>query len=338
MTHQANRRAPANPGFTLIECLVVIGILAVLAGLILPAVQSARETARRSTCSHHLREIMVALNHFAAAQGAYPSGVHGKPFTSADRFGPVNSYSVQAAILPYTESAATYDAINFDVQCMVIEQVYTENLTASRVTIDTFLCPSDPYVRHTNTKLAPNSYRGCLGVDPLRRDSKVFNTFRWGNDGLFSYLRSHGSIAAIRDGLSNTLAFSEKPTATPRPGPYSPHRDWIKTRTYAASASEFVSECSQLKSTRNADFTAGQTWLLSGAIYTMFYANTPPNGRVPDCGRASANGVGVFNARSYHPGGVNAALADGSVRWFSSTIDPNVWRSMGTRSGGDLEL
>ena len=80
---------------------------------------------------------------------------------------------------------------------------------------------------------------------------------------------------------------------------------------------------------------AGHTWLLGGGFYTHFYAAAPPNSAVPDCAAGTNNGIGLFTARSYHPGGVNAAMADGSARWFTSTTDTRLWRSHGTRNRGD---
>ena len=77
--------------------------------------------------------------------------------------------------------------------------------------------------------------------------------------------------------------------------------------------------------------------MIPGAIYTYFYTSAPPNSRVPDCGMSAINdGLGIYAARSYHPGGVNAAMADGSIRWFTSGTNVTMWRSLGTRAGQEI--
>jgi prepilin-type processing-associated H-X9-DG protein len=81
---------------------------------------------------------------------------------------------------------------------------------------------------------------------------------------------------------------------------------------------------------------SGRTWLTDGALCTAFFTAAPPNSPIPDCGVLTGRGEGNFAARSYHPGGVNAALADGSVRWFASSIATPVWRALGTRASGEI--
>lgn len=327
-------------GWTLIEALVVIGLIGLLAALLLPAVQAARESARRLRCANNLRQMTAALHNFASAREKFPSGVYGRGTRGKLRKdgtygrGTTSSFSVQAALLPYLSETPLFDTINVDVHCMDASQIAPEHTTTAAQVVDTFLCPSDPNARVVGTDaLARNTYRGCLGLDPTRLEG---NVQYWGTDGLFSYLRSHGSIPAIRDGLSNTLAFSEKPISTVGRD-YSPFRDWIAVSHRMDSHQENLAACSRLRSTGRAYYDAGQTWLMSGAIYTLFYAAAPPNSPIPDCGRRSANGLGVFTARSYHPGGVNCAMADGSVRWASSTIETHVWQGMGTIAGQDQE-
>lgn len=330
------RRITANPsgrsarrGWTLIELLVVIGLIGMLFAILLPAVQAARESSRRVRCTNNLRQIMTAFHGFVAARDKLPRGVHGRPFNREDGRTPLNAFSVQAAILPYLSEVQLYNTINFDVTCMAMPHVKNEHATTAKHVVEVFLCPSDPHAHPVGQPEARNSYRGNLGLNPSRRDPKVYNRFRWGTDGLFSYQREHDSLAAVRDGLSNTLAFSEKPISTGI-APYAPTRDWIPVSSMSATHEEYLADCSRLTSGRDAHYDAGQTWLLSGAIYTLFYVAAPPNSSVPDCGRLTANGLGVFTARSYHPGGVNCAMADGSVRWVESTINVRIWHDMGT--------
>ena len=141
-----------------------------------------------------------------------------------------------------------------------------------------------------------------------------------------------------QDGLSNTLAFSEKPIGSGAGGKYSPFRDWVMV-SWAGDPGpgQWLTVCGQLSAADlvNAQFNEGATWMLPAPIYTTFYASAPPDSRVPDCG-TSSDGYGLSVARSYHPAGVNAAMADGSVRWFSSGINPQIWRALGTRTGGEI--
>ena len=318
-------------GWTLIELLVGIGIIGLLTALLLPAVQAARESARRMRCANNLRQLTAALHAFASAREKFPSGVYGRPFNRGDDLSVHNSFSVQVALLPYLSQVPLYDSINVDIQCNVVKQIIPEHATTARQVVDTFLCPSDPNSGAAGAdSLARNSYRGCLGLDPARL---VGNLHYLGTDGLFSYNRRHGSIPAVVDGLSNTLAFSEKPISA-GVRPYAPFRDWVwLTENAGDSHQEYLAACSRLVAPERPQFDAGQTWLLSGGIYTLFYATAPPNSLIPDCGQRTVNGLGVFTARSYHPGGVNCAMADGSVRWASSTIEPRVWQDMGTIAG-----
>jgi prepilin-type processing-associated H-X9-DG protein len=141
-------------------------------------------------------------------------------------------------------------------------------------------------------------------------------------------------LASFRDGLSNTLALSEKAVGSSSAAPYSPFRDWAFVPGSIVTADEWLATCSVLRRVDHPQFESGHTWFFPNATRTAFFASAPPNSSIPDCGRFG--GDGIFAARSYHPGGVNAAMADGSVSFFTSSTDPLVWRSLGTRAGGDL--
>lgn len=149
--------------------------------------------------------------------------------------------------------------------------------------------------------------------------------------------------AEFSDGLSNTLAFSEKvigsgPGTAPKRG--SPFRDWNEHKLNwprRGTADQWRSACAAEPIARAYWMTdGGASWLLGGAAYTAFFVAGLPDDRIPDCGTMSMEGTGLFSARSYHPGGVNAAMSDGSVRWCPSSIDLAVWRGLGTRAGGEV--
>lgn len=235
-------------------------------------------------------------------------------------------------MLPYLERSELFHAINFQLQCITPDDFALGNQTAAAVTIDTFLCPSD--ARASAGPLGPNSYRANRGRGSERLPGPV-HFFLERDDGAFVLLKRYLPLSEFTDGLSSTLAFSEKPVGTGVGGPYHPFRDWIHSRAFVANPLDWPAACAMESDTSRARLDAGSSWLLTGAIFTHFFALDAPNSPIPDCGHPGSNGSGSFTARSYHPQGVNAAMADGSVRWFASTVDLDTWRSHGTRNRGD---
>jgi prepilin-type N-terminal cleavage/methylation domain-containing protein/prepilin-type processing-associated H-X9-DG protein len=325
-------------GFTLIELLVVIGIIAILAALLLPAVQAAREAARRARCTQNLKQMIAAVHGFESFHGGFPSA-----FTYT-YFGPTrqdfSDTSTHVVLLPYLEQVALYNAINFNVPIGDFNGFRPDNQTAATTTLDVFLCPSDPH--SAADPYGCVSYRINGGMGELRRGpvgSPPQPGFILIDTGAFS--STHGPVmpvSAIRDGLSNTLAFAEKKIGSGS-ARYNPARDWIQVLpipSWALTADDWIEVCSHLPNADGGRTDSGRMWLFYGAIYTEFYASVPPNSIIPDCGSGGGGYPGLFAARSHHPGGVNAAMADGSVRWFTSSINRATWRALGTRAGGEV--
>ena len=319
--------------FTLIETLVVVGIFAILISLLLPAVQAAREAARRSGCISNLRQIDHALHDYLNVWDTLPNLL---PQGTQERSA-ILIYSPHVALLPYMEQAACYNAINFGTiggySEFSVATLRGENTTAASCRITTFLCPTDPV--GPTTALGGTNYRACVGtLDDLYPPGKVAEPEKW--NGAFG--RSVRP-AAITDGLSQTIAFSEK-AISPDGAGFHPQADWVAwRRTDTQRMVPWTQSCATLsvdEVTSAARHEAGRSWLFVGMLYTLFQTTASPNSPIPDCGVSAGNGIGLFSARSYHPGGVNAALADGSVRWFSSSVDPAVWQAFGTRDRGDL--
>ncbi len=337
------RRATAH---SLIELLVVIGIIGILIGLTLPAMQSAREAARSTQCSNNLGQIMRAVHSFEADSGGFPQACLFNEDIRDPKREDWGYFSLQCTLLPYVEQRALYDSINFDLPATTPFEVEAFHKTVATRRIGVYLCPSDPYP--ISGAFATNSYRACTGLGETWRSPS------WGalaaQSGAFSPsvirtgLHSVIRLAEISDGLSNTLAFSEKPIGSGPGRPHSPFRDWTLFRgnELPPGADQWMLTCARLAPERSmptlySTFTAGGSWMVPGAIFTHFFASAPPNTRIPDCGTAGIDmGLGIFAARSYHPGGINAAMADGSVRRFTSGIDTNTWRALGTRAGGEV--
>ena len=335
MRHVTNRSRHA---FSLIELLVVIGVIAILAGLLLPAVQSAREAARRAQCANNLKQFGLAIHNFEAAEGGFPAAplLRG----GSDDLGSNCLTSVAFLLLPHLEHRELYDAVNCDVH-MIDYQTYTfppENVTAATTTVGTFLCPSDPEA--VAMPFGCLSYRANTGHCEFQR-STAAPPSRSGFDLVYpgAFVPSVGvlPLSSFRDGLSNTIAFSEKKVGDGDDTRFDPTRDWIDGVLLNApiDAGGWMARCARQTNRRSARSDGGRGWLLYGARFSDFFTSAPPNSVVPDCGTGHYNGSGLFVARSDHPGGVNVGMADGSVRWVASTIAVGTWRALGTRNGGE---
>ncbi len=321
-----------NAGFTIVELVVVIGIISLLIGLLLPAVQSAREAARRATCTNHLRQLSLGLQQYQATTGAFPP-YHTMSFLPY-AFPPapvyVRNVSVQTALLPHLEQGDLYSAINFSVPFFVtpVMDGFPENETVAQVVLDVFLCPSDHLTAQQT--YGPVSYRANAG-------SCGACAAQYGQDsGLFT---SRGATpASVLDGLSYTLGFAEKLVGTPPGGGFDHHRDWIYIVDIPLdggtfSPQQWVHLCERPFLTNPGIEPSGGSWLVGDNAATLFYVAAPPNPPLTDCATHSA---GVLSAGSMHPGGVNVSMADGSVRFTSQGIAVAVWRALGTRAGGEV--
>ncbi len=326
-------RRRSRAGLTLIEMMVVVGIVAILAGLLLPAVQSAREAARRTACAQNLREVILATQGFASNFGGFPGEVTWGPgsLTKGSRF----YGSSQCQILPYLEQGPVANSINFAASFSLPANLAPENTTVASTTIATFACPSDGLI--SASPYACQSYRINQGLGEFR------TTFWMGRPalgfvktGAFGWADETLPLSAFADGLSNTIAYAEKKVGGGTTV-YNPSRDYITLPGQSAlTADEWLEVCSHLTSTRGSATDAGRCWLLHGADYSAFFVSATPNSPIPDCGSPTDNGIGVYAARSHHPGGVQVALADGSVKFIRSSIDLATWRALGTRASGEV--
>lgn len=320
---------------TLIEMLVVISIIGLLIAIALPAVQSAREAARRAQCVNNLKQIGLALHNYESARGSFPPLRISKP--SSFRVGGyslIGNYSAPARLLPYLEEPALFDSINFSMPCMVVPALpaFPQNSTAARTVLAQFLCPSDGLA--PSGDFAPISYRingGLCGVCEPYVTPHVEDS-----GGAFNQKGTRASD--FRDGLSNTLALSEKLVGSLGGTSFDGRRDWIDIDGLyfprEMTVDRLIQICDDPFLRRPGTERAGGSWLLGAVMSTQFYTAGTPNHRATDCGMELD--AGVFSAASFHPGGVNAAMADGSVRFVRQTVSLATWRAIGSRAGGEV--
>jgi len=355
-------------GFTLIELLVVIAIIAVLIGLLLPAVQAAREAARRAQCVNNLKQLGLALHNYHSAISAFPPGIvtapHGDPGYASAPLSGWTAWSPQAMLLPYLEQAPLYNAANFNWACCFWGGIPDAvNSTVYLTRIAPFLCPSDAQAGREHI----NSYVASLGSSSRRYDAEGTGI----TNGIFQVYdintrASSVSIAAATDGTSNTIAFGEAlvgdfgklnnyrgngMTGVPRVTTLSqlnPMNNPAGILAGLQACNAFWQGTSILGNPSNYNRSGlkqylGQVWALGERGYTLFNTVVPPNSpQYPwrtcgmTCAGCSPEGSEISNANSNHPGGANFAFADGSVKFIKTTINMQIYWGLGSRDGGEV--
>jgi prepilin-type N-terminal cleavage/methylation domain-containing protein/prepilin-type processing-associated H-X9-DG protein len=324
------RRARPVTGFTLIEVLVAITIIGVLIALLLPAVQMAREAARRSQCANNLRQLGLALANYQAAIGCYPFGVGGggPPGNAA-----LLRWSAQSQLLLYLEQAQLYHAINFSMVPWLNDPSFGSNpmnQTALTTRLSGFLCPSDMDRIDDPLNTAHNSYRANAGTVPCNLQQDCPDpTGR--NTGLF-WFQSAVRPSDVTDGLSGTGAFSERCLGSPQAP------DGLADYYFADFTVATCQTAGPLVAPRLTDPSewSGSRWADGNALYTRYHHVLAPG--LPSCllgGVQDFDSPTLVTVTSRHPSGVNLAMADGSVRFVKSSISPQVWASLGTVAGGE---
>lgn len=312
-------RPCAKGGFTLVEMLVAIMIIGILAALIVPAVQQARESARRVLCSNNLHQLGIAVNAYAAGFGIMPPGNHS------------HGYSLHSCLLPYIEQGALFNSINFLVRPHLLTFQPGPNATVFGVSLSVFLCPSD---RQPSGSRACTSYCGNMGYG--RCQDMPYGAC---NNGAISMLSSAPiSLQAVSDGLSNTVAVSEWLFNPSPPIRKDDKRSVFQLPVPQGSAAQYedsVSFCRGLAIAQAAiDEGRGENWFHGTIAKTLYTHALPVGGRT--CINGSSTLLGIVTAVSQHPGGANTGFADGHVSFIRDTISTATWRSMGTRAGNDV--
>jgi len=291
-------------GFTLVEFLVVIGIIAILASLVLPAAQRAREAARRAQCRNNLKQISLSLHNYHLVYGVFPPGWIGVGPAGPEMSGP-NSFAWGALILPFLEQASMWSAIDFKQPL-----ASTSNFAICQAQIPSLKCPSDPSPARWSTAyggvLPRTNYVGCFGSALLEEycyaDAEIPKPAPFqcelptASAGVFSH-NSRTGMQDIEDGASNTILVGERQSVEDaRPFPW-----------YSTWAGVFLG-------------------IPRPYSRVVGVADHPPNS--PDA---------VFDDfTSWHASGALFALADGSIRFIGQNTDREVYRALSTRDGGEM--
>ncbi len=344
-------KSRVRSGFTLIELLVVIAIIAVLIALLLPAVQSAREAARRAQCINNLKQIGLALHNYHSSLDVFPFG-EVEPSNGNWQY-----WGCLALLSPYMEGTAMFNSFNF----MSFSPASPENGTTYLLKVGTLLCPSDG----SKDQQIGNSYRGSTGTFAKTQKGGGNNGqgAATGSNGMFATNLVYG-LRDCLDGSSNTICFGEQA------GGDGQTSKWTRSDGVGggqggwaiATAGDPVTGNAQIPAEflmfkimeRNCDLLgykkvnvtdaqwAGRYWTIGGFNFSIFNTIQPPNGsHVMGCRADCSPGCwpeqnGPAMATSYHPGGCNFLMADGSVRYIKDSVSQTTYMGLGTRNGGEV--
>jgi prepilin-type N-terminal cleavage/methylation domain-containing protein/prepilin-type processing-associated H-X9-DG protein len=355
-------------GFTLIELLVVIAIIAVLIALLLPAVQAAREAARRAQCVNNMKQIGLALHNYQQVNDSFPPGCYMSRNSAGALVSNVD-FSAHARLLGYLEQQVLYNAANFALGCYNDTLCEEVNGTVTETRISAFLCPSSPLPTFTlwagSSNASPQStlptapgtnYFASMG------SSLEYDAAQTGGppNGMFYYMSTGNAIGLrdIQDGSTNTIAFGELKIGSGNTNAYTPGTDFVFIGSYPPGVTRntpqmtmpvggtpfqtWLRTCAAGAGTASRAGHAvymGQSWAYGIVGYAMGSVLQAPSPAYPSCstnGSGAGQNPGSVNMASFHSGGANVLMCDGSVRFLkTSTGLPVVW-ALGSRAQGEI--
>jgi prepilin-type N-terminal cleavage/methylation domain-containing protein/prepilin-type processing-associated H-X9-DG protein len=357
-------RAKTPRGFTLIELLVVIAIIAVLISLLLPAVQSAREAARRAQCTNNLKQMGLGLHNYHSTHNTFPLGgtvqwlPGGGGYTYPQSWG---TWSAQALLLGYMEGQPLYNAINFNHVCCWSMGGYI-NQTVTTSILSVFICPSD------GVSPIPTQNDIWTGATTNYFASAGSSTDFFNPNGLFAEAAKCYGVQACTDGTSNTIAFGEalvgpdpynRPQVKWRSGPVlaAPsalcNKGWCGVYDVSVNYNAVISDLAACEAGYVVQPTSGPgsvnqkgfRWCENMAGFAIINTVVPPspgNYRFGWCAlrgsspNSNASDGQYQNVNSNHPGGANVLLGDGSARFVKSSINIRTWWALGSRNLGEV--
>jgi prepilin-type N-terminal cleavage/methylation domain-containing protein/prepilin-type processing-associated H-X9-DG protein len=339
--------------FTLVELLVVIAIIAVLVALLLPAVQMAREAARRSQCANNLRQLGLALHNYHATFGYFPPEGMRVFRTTAERWnnsGGEQFWSMKVFLLPYLDRADIYNAANLDLRAYGEPPgggswATDQNATLRKARIETLLCPSDFHYDHPNPHATSQNYAPNHGTE------RRFNN--WRTNGIvyqpgwdWAYNKPV-SLRDLIDGTSTTAAFSEWIRGGMQ-GSFTADRGEYLAVTWSAPSvnlypfgppglaqregDKWHEQVCEQSTVFQWDFKGELWWLAHAGRGTGIGFSKRPNRKSCNAGAWDV-GTHLMAPSSLHPGGVNVLFADGRVRFITDDIDQQIYFGIATRDG-----
>jgi len=348
-------------GFTLIELLVVIAIIAVLISLLLPAVQSAREAARRAQCVNNLKQLGLALHNYESTNGCFPPG-NAQSGIGTGKAVKGTNWSIFGRIAPFMEQANVFNIANF-----MITNSDVQNTTVCRLPVASFSCPSETgQVLYTNPGgeiFAGANYAFNMGTWYVwggYGTGSVNTTIALKNAGVFG-INQATRLQQFNDGMSNTVMASEGKLNQAQwrcnlnggiaeggsIGGVTLDRNAVVPLPQAIQAGAGLA-CP----TATTKDPGHSRWANGNVYYTGFTFALPPNSKIMALDAATGrqrdfdlitqdenDGAPTYaaaTARSYHPGGVNSLLADGSVKFMKDSVNATTWRALGTIAGGEV--
>lgn len=330
---------PRRSAFTILELLVTFGIVALLISLLAPAIQGTRERARVLDCRGRMRQVALAAHAFHEARGSLPTPLLSMASPTFPRM-----LSPWAHILPQLDQTALFQSIEqlpdeagvgLFPGMPVMRREGNNRVLATPLPV--VRCPSDP-----GPPVACN-FRATWGNNS---GAEVQGLVQRKNVGIWFPVRGQPQqpprFQVVEDGLSQTALLSERIVGDFDSAHYSPARDtyyFERGDLMVSSPDEYATLCaSRFTNPLPGELSfGGATWLLAGKAFTLYNHVLPPNSPIPDCsGHDQRLYDSATTARSWHRGGVNLALADGSVRLVAESVDLTVWRALGSRAGHEL--